>query len=77
MVAEPLRSVAFFEVGRDKKSWVESMRVTHAAIVKSIRKRRALISRDIEVEFHEDGSSGNIYAGTRPVGRFTVTLITQ
>lgn len=63
-------AVRFIEVGRDKKTFTADVAAQHGmptynGMVLAIRKRHALLSRDIEF-----GDGGEIYAGIRVVGRF-------
>lgn len=63
--------IKFTEVGRDKKSWSEDIPCVNGllsakAMVKSIKKHRALASNGIE--FLEDGTI--VVGGFREVGRW-------
>lgn len=69
----PLK-IRFVEVGRNKKSWeteVPEGDRALPAILKSVQKSGALMSRGIEVV--ADGAEGRIYAGARCVGRFEIS----
>jgi len=73
--------IEFSSVGRDKLSWrCESEGYMQAdlknlkdVMIASIRKRGALMSRDIELECNEDGTNGVIIVGgSRVVGKFII-----
>lgn len=69
--------VKFEDVGRDKKAWtLRTWGVDPDAMLRSIRQRGSLSSREIDIAFADDGKSGHvIVGGFRPVGRFTVTEV--
>lgn len=65
--------VEFSEVGRSKRSWTETIVPTESAIIRAIRRKGALASRGIELEWNEDESSGVIVVGgMRTVGYFAL-----
>lgn len=67
--------VIFVSVGRDHRSWQETVTgmPDEAQIARMVRKSRALASRDIECVFDEDLTYGTIIVGGfRPVGAFRV-----
>ena len=65
--------VEFSNVGRTKASWsIEAAAVDEEFLALQVRKRRALMSQDIEVSLNEDGT-GTVFAGMRPVGDVRVT----
>lgn len=71
MVAALQVPVEFFEVGRDKRSWHATIVPTPAAILKQIKKRGGLISRDIGLVWKEGDTGGQIVVGGfRAVGTF-------
>lgn len=60
-------TIHFQNVGRDKVSWCEEIReASEASIMRALRKRKALASREVWVE------DGEILAGGRLVGRYTI-----
>ena len=65
--------IKFIDVGRDKKTWEEDIPLDDGlldgvAMVKAIRRKRALLSRGIECS-----DDGLIFAGERAVGRWIVS----
>lgn len=74
MVSAGLMTVEFRNVGQNNLSWTAQMQrpANEAAIVRAIRKKGALMSRDIGIEFDPLSLSGSIYAGFRCVGRFEI-----
>lgn len=72
-----MTTIHFLNVGRNKATWDVQMReVSEDAIIKAVRKKGCLMSRDIDVELSDDFSMGNVYAGCRCVGTFTVERAT-
>lgn len=67
-------TVEFNEVGRDKKSWTDTLpHLSASTLSKSVKRNRALMSRDIEFEFDQGEMSGSIIVGgMRPVGSWRV-----
>lgn len=60
-------TIQFTNVGRNHASWTAELAdSTEAAIIREVRKRKVLASKEI---FAEDGT---IYAGFRPVGQYRV-----
>ncbi len=73
MVALNKVDVEFSEVGRFKQSWTLRINPTDEAIIKAIRRKRCLASRDIDLVWNEDKSGAVIVVGgTRTVGRFAL-----
>lgn len=66
--------VMFQNVGRKKLSWSEHLAQapTLPILERLVRKKRALMSDDIECLFSEDHKSGHVYAGMHCVGSFEV-----
>lgn len=68
--------VEFRNVGRDKLCWVEEMPdgdLEHARLLISIRKHKALRSRDVEVGDMDSATGWHpIYAGMQLVGSMRV-----
>jgi hypothetical protein len=63
-----MKTVIFQNVGRDKMSWtIDSDDVSPQALCSAIRKRHALLSRDIDCD------NGIVYAGFRAVGTYLIT----
>lgn len=64
----------FHGVGRHKKSWTcEVHNLVDSTLIKQLRKHRALMSRDIDLVWSEDGLGGDIYVGLlRHVGTYSV-----
>lgn len=63
--------VKFENVGRSQMTWDEQMRaLTPSAILSVLRKRKALASRYIDLDFDANTGKGEIYAGGRLVGTF-------
>lgn len=63
--------IKFIDVGRDKKCWEAEIpcvdeSISIAAILKSIRKNKAIMSRDVEIT--DDG--GIFVGGLRKVGEW-------
>lgn len=62
------------DVGRDRITFevdaLEHPDAMEDAIIKGIRSRKALMSRDIEVWSNKDHTEGFIVAGVRRVGRW-------
>jgi hypothetical protein len=53
-------TINFIEVGRNNLSWSDQFKtLTHSLIVKFIKKRGALMSQDIELDFE----TGTVYVG--------------
>lgn len=67
-------TVEFVGVGRNNTSWSVSLdqMPTEPILERHVRKRGALMSRDIECVFDEDLEHGCIFAGMRTVGSFRV-----
>ena len=68
-------TVKFHEVGRARISWEATFtrRPDEVDIIKAVQKKRCLASRNIEADFIDDNEmSGDIIAGFRTVGTFTV-----
>lgn len=66
--------VRFIEVGRSKVTWTEELpKLTDSALVRAIRKKNVLMSRDIDVVPNESDDSGIIIVGgLRTVGTWEV-----
>lgn len=66
--------IQFTEVGRDKKSWTAEIKeLTESAIVRQVKKGKAILSSGIEAILNEDGKTGYIIVGGfRTVGQFSV-----
>lgn len=66
-------TVEFHEVGRGRKSWRSTVpSVCHTSLMRQIKKHQALMSRDVEFELDDSTGKGEILAGARTVGRFTI-----
>lgn len=67
--------VAFENVGRGRLSWVADLTtLSEAALVRELRRKKALASRAIDFDFSDDGTAARILVGGfRPVG--TVHII--
>ena len=72
-------TVEFVGVGRNNTSWSVSLdqMPTEPILERHVRKRGALMSRDIECVFDEDLEHGIILAGMREVGAFRVRAADQ
>ena len=66
-------TVDFERVGRGEVSWHESFdhRPTEIDLVRSVKAKRVLASKGIDVGFCED-NRGSIFAGLRAVGTFSI-----
>ncbi len=64
--------VAVENVGRNKLTWEmevwDEPRAAAEQILREVRKRRALMSREVDVSWNEAGDAGCIEAGFRAVG---------
>src|SRR6185436_1185317 len=57
-------TVRFEAVGRDKKSWETQLEsLSDAALIRQIRQRAALMSRDMEFDWDDAGESATIVVG--------------
>jgi hypothetical protein len=67
-------TVSFREVGRDKKTWTADMdSLSDSALIKQIKKQRALASSGIDFAWDDCGQHAGIYAGGfRHVGNLSV-----
>jgi hypothetical protein len=66
--------IDFVEVGRSIRSWTsQAMAPSDEAILAEIRRRGGLASRDVDIEWNDDGAGGVILVGGfRQVGTFRV-----
>ena len=66
--------VRFIEVGRAKVTWIEELpKLTDSALVRAIRKKKVLMSSDIDVVRNESEDSGIIIVGgLRTVGTWEI-----
>lgn len=69
-----MNTVHFQDVGRDKQSWSANLKsVSEDTLVKEVRRRGALCSRNVDCEINDMGSGGVvIVGGWRAAGRFTI-----
>lgn len=70
--------VCFTNVGRGKQSWNETLhqQPTEAIVTTLVKRKRALMSNDVECAFEDDDSGrGTIFAGLYVVGRFCIEPI--
>lgn len=67
-------TVHFTDVGRDKQTWdVEVKSLSDSVLMREIRVKRALHSRDVEFVWDETGIQATIWVGGfRKVGRLAV-----
>jgi len=67
-------NVHFKDVGRNNLTWIERMpdHFNELDLVAAVRRRKALISREIGFEAVPEGVWGAIYAGLREVGQFRI-----
>ena len=73
MVAIDKVDVEFSQVGRSKRSWTEKIIPTESAILRAIRRKGVLASREIDLEWDENESAGVIVVGgMRTVGCFAL-----
>lgn len=65
--------VQFNNVGRNKQSWEQRIErpVSDAKIVAAVKKKRVLMSNEIEAESTSD-YGGRIYAGDQQVGDYFI-----
>jgi hypothetical protein len=65
--------VRFMNVGARRLNWEERIPrpVDEMAIVRAVKKKGALLSREVEAPY-EDDWHGVIYAGMREVGRYVI-----
>ena len=65
--------VKFIDVGARKMNWEARIPrpVNEVAIVREVKRKKALRSRDIEAPYVDD-YGGHIYAGVRSVGRYVI-----
>jgi hypothetical protein len=56
--------VAFEGVGRGKLSWTADLAsLSEAALVRELRRKKALASRGVDFEFNDDGTAAFILVG--------------
>ena len=67
-------TVTFHNVGSHKKNWIANMsNLADRELIKQIRRHGALMSRDIDFVWNEDGDEANIFVGMfRNVGKILV-----
>lgn len=67
-------TVEFIDVGRDKRSWTETIegKDLYFEIERVVRRSGAIMSRGIDVEIEEDGTGKIIVGGFRTVGTFKI-----
>jgi hypothetical protein len=65
--------VRFMNVGRMKLNWEQRIErpVDEVAIVTAIKKRKALMSKEVSAPYVDD-YGGRIYAGVREVGSYVI-----
>lgn len=66
--------IDFIDVGRSDRSWTESFSnpPSYRAILKSIKKHHALMSRNVDFSLDLETGEGLIFAGMRSVGKMRV-----
>lgn len=65
--------VRFFDVGREKLSWIAELEPTGPALVRAVKHRGALMSRDFEVTLDLETGKGFVLVGAaRVVGHLEV-----
>ncbi len=65
-------TVKFINVGRDQKSWTETIpELNYLNLKRAITRKSALMSRNIDFDLG-DNDKGIIWAGMRKVGEFEV-----
>lgn len=73
----PTRTVLFEDVGRGHRSWTSDIPwlgdcPDGECMERAVHKAKALASRDVDFTVNDDGISGNVLAGMRPVGTWRV-----
>lgn len=68
-------TIKFKNVGRLRKSWLVTYPTMPKAdvLIREVKGKGALLSRDIDVEIDEENNRGVVYAGFRTVGEVEVT----
>lgn len=65
--------VTFYNVGRDKATFSESVKeIEHGQLEKAVRKH--LASRYLDFEVDDEKCTGSVWAGMRKVGDFSFTV---
>lgn len=65
--------IKFENVGRDRKTWEQTIpSFDTQTLYKAVKKQGALGSLGIEFEYDPETNTGDIYAGFRQVGTFSV-----
>ena len=66
--------VRFSDVGRDKTCWEDRIGrpVDDVKVIRAIKKRKILASRDIDIDWGGSDYSGTIPASRRSVGRVLI-----
>lgn len=74
-----VKYINFSDVGRDKHTWrtpllapAGNVDLIEYEATREVRKRGALLSRDVAALLNEDGTTGIVFAGFRAVGRFVI-----
>lgn len=74
---QPKVKAKFLNVGRGKRTWEAELKPDAVDILREIRKNGGLMSSDIEIHYEEDTNKGDVFAGFRTVGSFTLEPIAE